>query len=99
MTDLTSNSFVYNIASPHEDSGLMPTLNFDDLLGRTFILPAHENESENEPTSLNISPILKIPKLPKKIRCIYASKFKTSMNLKSSFPTIMSWISWNRVLT
>ena len=42
-TDLTSNSFVYDMTLPHENSGLMPTLNFDDYLGRTFLLPALEN--------------------------------------------------------
>ena len=42
-TDVTSNSSVHDAALPHEDSGLMPTLNFDDLLGRPFLLPAQEN--------------------------------------------------------
>ena len=42
-TDLTSNSFVYNTISSHGDSGLVPTITFDDLLGRTFLLPGQEN--------------------------------------------------------
>ena len=41
-TYLTSNSFVYNATLPHDNFGLMPTLNFDDILGRTFLL-AQEN--------------------------------------------------------
>ena len=40
--DLTSDSFVYNATLPQEPSGLMATLNFEDLLGRTFLLPAQE---------------------------------------------------------
>ena len=47
MTDLTSNSFVYDATLPHEDFGLMPAINFDDLLGRTFLLPAEENGMHN----------------------------------------------------
>ena len=43
MTDITSNSFVDDATSPHEESGLLSTLNFDDLLGRTFLIPAQEN--------------------------------------------------------
>ena len=42
-TDLTSNSFVYDATLSNEDSGLMPTISFDDLLGRMFHLPAQEN--------------------------------------------------------
>ena len=53
--------------------------------------------STNKPTLLNMSPILKIPKLPKKISCVYTSKFQTRIALKSSYPTIHSWTSWNRV--
>ena len=53
--------------------------------------------SANEPTSLNMSPILKIPRLPEKISCAYTSKFKTKMILNGSFSTINSWTSWNRV--
>ena len=53
--------------------------------------------STNKPISSNKSTILKIPKLPVKTRFAYASKFNTSMTLKSLFPITNSWISWNRV--
>ena len=42
-TNLTSDSFVYEATSSHEDSSLMPTINYDNLPGRTFLLPAQEN--------------------------------------------------------
>ena len=32
-------TFLYDATSSHEVSGRMPTINFDDLLGRTFLLP------------------------------------------------------------
>ena len=41
--DLTSDSIVHDTTSSHEDSGLMPTINFNELLGRTFLLAAQEN--------------------------------------------------------
>ena len=43
--DLTSNVFVYGRSHPDgsEDIPPMSTINFDDLLGSTFLLPMDEN--------------------------------------------------------
>ena len=43
--DLTSEVFVYGRPHPDgsEETPLMSTINFDDLLGRTFLLPINEN--------------------------------------------------------
>ena len=45
--DLPSNTSVYNATLSHGDSGLMPTITFDDLLERTFLLPSEENGGVN----------------------------------------------------
>ena len=59
-TDLTSKSSVYHATSSHEDSDLMSTVNFDDLLGRTFLLPTQENGEHKQAPISNMSTVLKI---------------------------------------
>ena len=50
--DLTSNVFVYGRSHPDgsEDIPPMSTIDFDDLLGRTFLLPIDENGDRKRAT-------------------------------------------------
>ena len=48
MTDLTSESLVYDATSPHEASDLMAILSLDNLLGRIFLLPAQESGEQKQ---------------------------------------------------
>ena len=50
--DLTSVVFVYGRTHPDgsEETTLMSTINFDDLLGRTFLLPMDENGERRRAT-------------------------------------------------
>ena len=67
--DLTSDVFVYGMSHPdgYEDIPPMSTINFDDLLGRTFLLPMLRMGRERELLFLIISmPSVKI-KYPEKI--------------------------------
>ena len=93
--DLRSEVFVYG--RPHPDGSDKPSptsiLNFDDLSGRTFLLPMDENGERKQATISDHVHTLDETKLPEKTTSGSDSKLREN-NLMILSPTTNSWSIW-----
>ena len=90
--DLTSDVFVYGRPNPDgsDNTPPMSIINFDDLLGRTFLLPMDENGERKRATiSEHVNDLVK-NKSQQKISSDSSSRLMET-NLMTSFHTTSSW--------
>ena len=90
--DLTSDVFVYGRPNPDgsDNTPPMSIINFDDLLGRTFLLPMDENGRERGLPFLSMSRISVNNKSQEKISSDSSSRLMET-NLMTSFHITNLW--------